>query len=368
MITESFLPQVNGVAMSVARAAEQLIARGHQVQVVAPAPGPTRHGAVSVVRAPSLGLPRYPAVRVALSARCLSSALRDFQPDLVHLASPAVLGAAGSRAARRLGVPVVAVFQTDLARFATRYGAGFAEEWMWSWLRFVHSAAALTLAPSTPVMFELAARGFPRLALWGRGVDLDRFHPRRRSPELRRRLAPEGELLVGYVGRLAPEKEVHHLAHLHALPGVRLVVVGDGPERGRLQRLLPHATFTGFLHGEELARWVASLDVFVHTGRAETFGQTIQEALACGVPVLAPQAGGPIDLVRHDRNGWLWPRERPEAIRPMVAALAADPSRARHLAAGARPSVAGRSWQRLVEELEGHYRTVLPVGQRWRAA
>ncbi len=262
----------------------------------------------------------------------------------------------------------MAVFQTDLARFATRYGAGFAEEWMWSWLRFVHSAAALTLAPSTPVMFELATRGFQRLALWGRGVDLNRFHPGRLSPELRRRLKPRGELLVGYVGRLAPEKEVHHLAHLRGLAGVRLVVVGDGPERGRLQRLLPHATFTGFLHGDELARWVASLDVFVHTGRAETFGQSIQEALACGVPVLAPRAGGPIDLVRHDRNGWLWPRERPEAIRPMVAALAADPSLRRRLAAAARPSVAGRSWQRLVEELEAHYLSVLPADRRWRAA
>ncbi len=227
-------------------------------------------------------LPGYKDFRLARPFPGLLSTLRTFEPDVVHLASPAVLRAQGAVAARRLGVPAVAVYQTDLAGFAGRYRLGLAEDAVWSWLRKIHGSAARTLAPSRHAVEQLQRNGVERVARWARGVDLRRFHPVRRDPGLTRRYAPSGEVLVGYVGRLAHEKEVGLLSAVQDLPGVRLVVAGDGPQRRQLERQLPKAQFLGFQSGAALAATFASLDVFVHTGSHETFCRAAQEALASG--------------------------------------------------------------------------------------
>lgn len=200
-----------------------------------------------------------------------------FAPDVVHLTSPIALGAAGGWAARRLGVPTVAVFQTDVISFSRQYPVR-ADVPLARWIGRIHSRADRTLVPSRASWDQLAGLGVADLHLWRRGVHLDLFDPARRSPGLRAQWAPGGEVLVGYVVRLGAEKQVHRLAELGDLPGVRLVVVGDGPIRVELERRLPGAVFTGILGGTELAAAFASLDVFVHTGEAETFCQTVQEA------------------------------------------------------------------------------------------
>ncbi|MFC6084534.1 glycosyltransferase family 4 protein [Sphaerisporangium aureirubrum] len=356
IVAESFLPRVNGVTNSVCRVLEHLAAGGHEAIVVAPAPGPGSYAGFPVMLTRGLSLPFYPSFVVGLPTRRVTRLLEEFGPDVVHLASPTVLGASGMKAARRLGIPVVAVFQTDLAGFARRYGLGAAGPAIWSWLRRVHGRAVLTLAPSTATMRELGRRRIPRLALWGRGVDLERFHPRHRSDRLRAQLAPGGETIVGYAGRLATEKRVHLLAELADLPGVRLVVVGDGPYWRRLRRLLPDAVFCGFRTGRDLSRLVASFDVFVHTGSDETFCQAVQEALASGVPVVAPAAGGPLDLVRHGHNGLLYPPDDPGAMRAAVAALAARPAARARMGERARRSVRERGWAAVCDQLLGHYR------------
>jgi phosphatidylinositol alpha 1,6-mannosyltransferase len=207
IVTESFLPQVNGVTNSVLRVCEQLQFRGHQTLVVAPGPGPTSYAGATVVRTPSLPLPGYRDFRLARPWPGLSRTLHDFAPDVVHLASPAALGAQAAYTARRLRLPVVAVYQTDLAGFAGRYGLGGCEQAVWRWLRRVHGLARRTLAPSRHAVAELRRHGVHRVDRWARGVDLQRFSPTRADGDLRRRLAPGGELLVGYVGRLAQEKE-----------------------------------------------------------------------------------------------------------------------------------------------------------------
>jgi phosphatidylinositol alpha 1,6-mannosyltransferase len=270
-----------------------------------------------------------------------------------------VLGAGGLTAARELDVPAVAVFQTDVAGFIRRYGLGAASPAVWRWLRHLHARADLTLAPSSPLLAELERRGVPRLALWARGVDQERFNPGHRSDSLRARLAPNGEVLVGYVGRLAAEKRPRMLAALSGIPGTRLVVVGDGPEEARLRRLLPEAAFTGFRTGRELSELVASLDVFVHTGADETFCQAVQEGLASGVPVVAPAAGGPLDLVRPGHNGLLFDPDDAADMRTAVAALAGDPLLRRLMSLNARRSVRGRSWDMICDQLLGHYTTLL---------
>ncbi|MEV5010765.1 glycosyltransferase family 4 protein [Streptomyces sp. NPDC093064] len=362
IVTESFPPDVNGVAHCAFQTARHLVDRGHAPLVVAPATaastGPDAPAPCPVVRVPSLPLPGYPQVRVALPSRRVAAALTEHRADLVHLAGPFVLGVRGMAAATRLGIPAVAVYQTDLAGYARTYmGAG--EAAAWRRIRSVHAAADLTLAPSSAAQQDLEAHGVPRVRLWGRGVDTVRFRPEHRDEALRRELAPNGELIVGYVGRLAAEKQVELLSGVCGLNGVRVVVVGDGPSRAQLTEALPGAVFLGRRTGDDLARIFASLDVFVHTGPFETFCQTVQEAMASGVPVVAPAAGGPLDLVDHGRTGLLVPPRDAAAVRDAVWALAADPALRASFAAAGRSAVEERTWAAVGDQLIAHYEGVL---------
>ncbi|GHA30282.1 GDP-mannose-dependent alpha-mannosyltransferase [Streptomyces tauricus] len=375
IVTESFPPDVNGVAHCALQTARHLVERGHTPVVVAPATSPKlstpseQTGAsfgrgsetsapCPVVRIPSLPLPGYPQVRVALPSRRVAAAITAHRADIVHLASPFVLGVRGMAAAGRLGIPAVAVYQTDLAGYARTY-ISTGEATAWRRIRSVHAAADRTLAPSTAALHDLEAHGVPRVRLWPRGVDTVRFRPQHRDDALRRELAPNGELIVGYVGRLAPEKQIELLAGACGLPGVRVVVVGDGPSRPSLDQALPGAVFLGRRTGDELARIFASLDVFVHTGPFETFCQTVQEAMASGVPVVAPAAGGPLDLVAHGRTGLLVPPRDEAAVRDAVWSLAADPALRAAYGAEARRTVEGRTWAAVGDALIDHYTDVL---------
>ena len=374
IVTESFLPVINGVSNSVVRLVEHLLRCGHRTLVVAPGAGPDHYQGAAVVRIPALDLPVVDSVPVGVPTRKVVTALRDFSPDVVHLASPVIVGARGIWAARRLGVPTVAVYQTDIAGFADSYGLGFAARIAWRWTRRIHSAADRTLAPSSAAVAALAAHGIPRVHRWGRGVDTSHFRPSRRDERLRGQLAPRGETLIGFVGRLAPEKKVLRLAALQGIPGIRLVVVGDGPDRRQLARQLPEAAFLGFKTGDELAAAYASLDVFVHTGPFETFCQAVQEALASGLPVIAPNAGGPRDLVVHGGTGFLLPETgKPDAdtvfgtaLRDAVGVLARNPELRTRYGTAARRSVLRRTWPVICDELLGHYAGVtgLPADAR----
>lgn len=372
IVSESFLPVVNGVTNSVLRVLEHLGETGHEALVVAPGTGePDRWGDVPVVRVPAVELPVVNSMPVGVPSRRILTALRAFAPDVVHLAAPFVVGARGLAAARRLGIPTVAVYQTDVAGFASSYGLGLTARAAWRWTCRLHSQADRTLAPSSWAAEALRRRGVPRVHRWARGVDTRRFTPSRRSPARRAELAPDGEVLVGYVGRLAPEKQVERLAVLAGLPGVRLVVVGAGPSEERLRATLPGAAFLGFRDGDDLAAIYASLDVFVHTGPSETFCQAVQEALASGLPVVAPDAGGPRDLVLPGRTGLLVP-PRPAGtdagdpaadaadaqLRAAVASLC-DPQRRAAFGAAARRSVLRRTWSSVCDELLAHYAEVV---------
>ncbi len=368
IVAECFLPEINGVTNSVLRVIEHLERRNHQVLVIAPGLGPARYSATPVERVPAVEVPFYRTLSVGLPGARVRSILAGFGPDVVHLAAPMVLGAMGLRAARHLGLPTVAVYQTDVAGFGGRYGFGFAAEAVWGWIRRVHNQADVTLAPSSAAAWMLTQHGVDRVARWGRGVDLDLFNPQHRSPSLRRQLAPGGKLLVGYVGRLAPEKQVHLLAHAARVPGIRTVVVGAGPSAGRLRQALPAAVFVGAKSGPELSAHFASLDVFVHTGAEETFCQAIQEALASGVPVVAPAAGGPLDTVHHGDNGFLYPASHPALIGEAIRELAGDAGMRGRMSRRARESVLGRGWSPLGDELLCHYRAVISGARTSRPA
>jgi phosphatidylinositol alpha 1,6-mannosyltransferase len=372
-VTESFPPDVNGVAHTAVRVAEYLAQRGHHPLVIAPepagaAPALDRSFGFPVARVPSVPLAPYPGLRIGLPGPRLHAALAQHRADLVHLAGPFVLGAGGGTAARKLGLPTVAVYATDMPAYARAYHAGrLGEAVCWRRLRRIHNGADRTLAPSTATAADLHAHGIERVRIWARGVDSTRFDPAKRSAALRAELAPGGELLAGYVGRLAVEKRVDLLAGVAGLPGVRLVVVGDGPAAAAARRALPSAVFLGQRGGEDLARIYASLDVFVHAGPHDTFGQTLQEAAASGLPVIAPAAGGPVDLVQDGITGFL---VRPGEAAPLagaVARLAADPGLRAAQGGAGRQLMLRRTWPVMCGELMGHYQAVLAAAVTPRA-
>lgn len=354
---------MNGVTGSVLQSLKHLSSRGHELLVIAPDagnasrephPAPDLYGA-SMAYLPSVRLPSYPDVRVVLARPGkIAAILREFGADVVHLASPFSLGWSGVRAAEALQIPSVAVYQTDVTAYAKKYGIPGGAPIVSAHLARLHRQATLTLAPSNASLEHLTELGVDRLRHWGRGVDADLFAPERRNEAWRNDIA-HGRLIVGYVGRLAPEKQVEDLRVLHDLPGVRLVIVGDGPSRETLERTLPDAHFTGFLSGAALAEVTASFDVFVHPGEAETFCQTIQEAHASGVPVVATGNGGPLDLVQNSIDGWLYEPGNLTEMRNRVEDLLGDAAKRAAFSRAARVSVRNRSWSALCDQLQGYY-------------
>lgn len=354
---------MNGVTHSILRVLEHLQDRGDEVLVIAPSTQDTDvpaevHGA-KIHRLPSVPLAGYTNVRVALGGVArVKRILAGYAPDVVHLASPFVLGWRAAQAAHQLGIASVAIYQTEVPGYAARYGVPFLENWAWNRVEQIHLLATRTLVPSTFARDQFLGRGIPRVRMWRRGVDTRRFSPEKRDDAWRASVAPDGERIIGYVGRLAVEKQVEDLAVLADIPGTRLVIVGDGPQREALEAALPRAVFTGFLGGEDLARTVASFDLFVHPGEFETFCQTIQEAMASGVPVVATGRGGPLDLVENSRTGWLYKPGDLAEMRSRVADLTGDDAKRRAFAAAAHASVQGRTWEALGRELVGHYEAV----------
>ncbi|MDK4206434.1 glycosyltransferase family 1 protein [Corynebacterium pseudodiphtheriticum] len=391
IVAESFLPHVNGVSNSVLRILEYLNAQGHDAIVIAPGPhgrGPdnrvpdhpeiSHYAGFRVVRVPTIRLPFVDSLPIGVPTPTVYRTLAEFRPDIVHLASPFALGRGGGWAARRLGIPRVAVFQTDIAGFAGLYQLGVLQRATWRWIRRMHNHCQLTLAPSTQTIQQLESHGVRNLAHWGRGVDTQLFHPEKRSDALRRkwcagRPKQSPPTIVGYVGRLANEKGVHRLAALSGRTDVQLVIVGDGPCRSELETAMPDAVFCGALSGQDLAAAYASFDVFVHPGELETFCQTIQEAQASGVPTIAPRVGGPVDLIRDGSNGnfgdsngnpdgctglLLDPDNFEAELADAVSWLAA-PSRRQELSAAAREHVEDKTWPRICAQLVDYYRQVL---------
>lgn len=355
VVTEAFLPQVNGVTNSVLRLLEFCKVQGHDVLIIAPESegAPTEYLGYKIKHVPSISMKKL--IPMAVPRKYLEPLLEGFQPDVIHLASPIFLGHYVARIAKRAGIPTVSVYQTDIAGFARHYGLTIAHNTLKKWISRIHQASDITLAPSKWACRDLEQSGVKNVRLWKRGVDLVNFAPTRRDESLRANIAGSPDkIIVGYVGRLANEKRIDDLAVLDRQPHIKLVIVGDGPAAPRLRKELPNARFVGYQSGTELARYVASFDIFVHTGKHETFCQGIQESLASGVPVIGPDTGGPVDLIEHGVTGLLIDTADPHQLLEAVETLRSHSS-LDLMQLAARKSVEHRTWDYINQQLMGHY-------------
>jgi phosphatidylinositol alpha 1,6-mannosyltransferase len=363
---ESFLPRTNGVTNSVLRTVRFLKERGHEVLVIAPGEGPTSVEAIPIKRVPALAFQRFAQVDIpGVPTSSLIKVIEDFKPDIVHLASPFLLGEQVRKAAQVCGVPVVANYQTDVSGFINFYRLTTAKILVEKRLKKIHNGSTITLAPSSDSEAYLTKLGISRIIRWGRGVDLAQFNPRWRSMRLRKSWgADENSCVVGFVGRLAPEKQVEKLSHLSdigKLTGKKViqVIVGDGPSRSSLQKALPDAIFLGHQSGESLSRAMASMDLLITTGENETFCQVIQEGMAAGLPVIAPEIGGPKDLINNGVDGLFYKPGDNFDIRKKVLQLVNDDSSRRSMSENAFNKVQDRTWAKVCSELFEIYESTL---------
>jgi glycosyltransferase involved in cell wall biosynthesis len=378
LFSEVFAPEIDGVATRLSAAPSELVRLGHEVTVFAPKNAGDLAG-VRVIRVPSLRFPPYPGLEAALPDPRITRELAWLRPHVVHAVAPVCLGAWGALAARTLGLPLVASFHSDLARYLGGQRLASLERALWSWLASVHGLAHVNLCPSSGARRELIEHGVPNVAIWRGGVDAERFHPDKRSFAMRARLTggrPDLPLLLS-VGRLAPEQGIESLAWLmDELPDARLALVGDGPDRRRLERVFTKLPvhFAGLLAGDELAAAYASADVFVMPSSTEALGVVALEAMASGVPVVAADAGGLRDVVQHGENGLLYdPSRRKAALAPVRELLASRGLRL-ELARMGRKAAENASWEAETLRLLAAYEVAIERAQRsllgrfWRLA
>jgi glycosyltransferase involved in cell wall biosynthesis len=363
MATETFLPKIDGIVTMISATVECLRARGDEILLFAPAGGPEELHGARVIGLPSSPFPFYPELRVAAPRAAMRRHIAEFQPDVVHLFEPSLLGIGGIYYAQVMRIPLVISYHTNLPAYLRYYRLGFLQSATWKLMRMRHGRADLNLCTSTPMMEELAQHNIDRLALWERAVDAERFHPSQRSAEMRSTLTqgePEKPLLL-FVGRLGAEKNIGSLrAVLNAIPDLRLAIVGDGPTRPELEKHFRNTPthFAGYLRGEALAAAFASADLFVMPSETETLGLVLLEAMASGCPVVACRAGGIPDAIEDGVTGYLFePGERSlvEAVRRVLE----NPAELAQVRTRARADVERHGWQGATDLLRQQYQQAI---------
>lgn len=372
-VTETYPPEVNGVSMTVARVVEGMRARGHRLQLVRlrqhKADVPLQADGYQEVLMPGLAIPRYPELKMGLPRTApLVKLWTAHRPDLVHIATEGPLGWSALQAARRLGLPLTSDFRTNFHAYASHYGLSLFKKPVLGYLRWFHQRTACTMVPTDSLRQELSAQGFENLRVVARGVDVKRFHPAKRSAELRRQWGVDADsMVVTCVGRLAAEKNLDVLlsayqAMRHVNPKVRLVLVGDGPARAQIQAACPDAILVGSRSGEDLAAHYASADVFVFPSVTETFGNVTPEAMASGLPVLAYGYAAAAQLIRPGQNGLLATYNDAAEFCRLAVQMAADPSLAASMGAAARATAERLDWDSVLDQVEALFLQVVRDG------
>jgi glycosyltransferase involved in cell wall biosynthesis len=360
LMTEPFLPKIDGIVTMLTKTIECLRKKGDEVLLFAPSGGPKKLFGAEVVGLPSVPFPLYRELRVALPRASMRAKLKAFAPDVIHVFEPVLLGWGGVYYSQVLKVPLVISSHTNIAAYLQYYRLSLAEGLVWYLMRERHRRAQLNLATSTVTLHDLEKHGIRNLALWERAVDSHLFRPDARTAEMRDRLSggePDKPLLL-YVGRLSAEKEITELrAVIRTVPEARLAIVGDGPERHQLERYFEGTptVFTGYMRGEMLASAYASADLFVFPSQTETLGLVLLESMASGCPVVACNAGGIPDAVQDGLTGFLFEPEDPEGLVNTVQRALSGVTDLDNIRARARQDVEAHSWEAATDQLRALY-------------
>jgi glycosyltransferase involved in cell wall biosynthesis len=364
LVTETFLPRVDGVTNTLRHVLSYLAKRGHDALMFAPKGAPNRYAGTRIISFDGVPFPFYPDFKLISPTVNLTQYFRDFQPDIVHVVNPITLGLGAIRRAKLMGLPIVASYHTDVPGFARHWRLGLFSKLMERYLRWMHNQAHLNLCPSEHTRAQLEQAGYWRLQVWSRGVDTQLFHPQQRSTVWRKRLT-DGHVdatTLLFVGRLGHEKRIDWVRPvLDALPNLRFAIVGDGPARAHLQSVFANSptTFLGMLHGEDLAHAYASADCFIFPSANETFGNVALEAMASGLPVIAANVGGQTEFCVHGKNALLFDANSKPDLVARVQEMIGRVSFARGLAENGRATALSRNWDSVLDGLIESYETVL---------
>lgn len=364
--TDTYLPQINGVSKTIARLRNYLFNRGIESIVLMPDTGITNNDE-TVHCFKSLQLPFYPELRLAIPwEREVEAILSKFQPDIIHLVTEFTMGYAGLRWAKKHNVLIISSYHTNFADYAAYYNYPFLSQILWNYLVWFHNQCSLNLCPSNDTLETLKTKGMKNLSLWGRGIDGRLFNPSKKSDELRKKYKVAHEdIMLLYVGRLAPEKDLNVLVDAFKIvkkeySNVKLIIAGDGPSRQGIEALnIPDIILTGELNQEELAPLYASCDIFTFPSTSETYGNVVLEAMACGAPVVAPLCGG---IKENLKNGFNGLSHKPHDAKDMAKAIIKliDDEKLRSLIGiQARIHAESRTWDQVLSVVvEGYYSNI----------
>ena len=373
-VTETYPPEVNGVALTIQKIVEGLYSLGHDIELIRP----RQRGADSLdkeqrfheVLTKSIPIPKYPQLRMGLPSQgALVKRWSKNRPDVVHVATEGPLGWSALRAALKLKLPVTSDFRTNFHVYSKYYGVGWLNKPIMAYLRKFHNRTHCTMVPTQQLKLQLEKLGYKQIEVVSRGVDTFRFSPARRSEALRASygIAPD-EVLITCVGRLAAEKNLHALieafrAAKQHQPQTRLMLVGDGPLKDELRQLCPEAIFAGQQKGLTLAEHYAIADLFVFPSMTETFGNVTIEAIASGLPVVAFNDAAAAQLIAHGDNGYLADLGNNQQLVQLTVNLASDAAKRRHLSEQARQTAQALDWRNIVRQFESHLHRAVGVPQ-----
>lgn len=363
VVTETYPPEINGVAMTIERMVKGLQARNHQVQLIRPKQNPIDKASsfprFEEVLKPGLCIPRYEGLKIGLPAKAALTRLWMMKrPDIVHIATEGPLGWSALSAAIKLKLPAVTDFHTNFHTYSQHYGLGLLHSTLNTYLRKFHNKGMVTLVPTEKLRDELQQHGYNNLMVLGRGVDTQLFNPQRRQTELRHQWgATENDTVALFVSRLAPEKNLHvviesWLQMRTINPRTKLVMVGDGPERATLQAAQPEVIFTGMRTGMDLAEHYASADVFLFPSTTETYGNVTMEAMASGLAVVAYDYAAAHKHIQHQQNGLLAKFNDVDDFAHQSMHLAANPQHAWQLGSNAHRTTETLDWEKIHDRFE----------------